>query len=93
MLQNTAKVFRDSPDVKATPVQNLGSVQVSRTAVAVTPKKKVIKRKRATPTETLTRCIQYFDLMANPPVPCFLCDLFGVSANKLKEQLLDTEAC
>ena len=29
VVQNTAKVFRDSPDVKATPVQNIGSVQVS----------------------------------------------------------------
>ena len=29
VVQNTAKVFRDSLDVKATPVQNIGSVQVS----------------------------------------------------------------
>ena len=29
VVQNTAKVFRDSPDVKATPVQNIGSVQVN----------------------------------------------------------------
>ena len=30
VVQNTAKVFKDSPDVKATPVQNIGSVQVSQ---------------------------------------------------------------
>ena len=62
--------------------------------VDYTEKKKIEKERKRLTLRNIDK-LQMSNVLTSwqPLVPCFLCDLFGVSANKLKEQLQDTEGC